>query len=584
MASKSKVINTVLRLKDDMSGGLLDAAKKAKKAGAQIDDSMMKSTRKVIAWKNKFKDSMADVAKKAATFSAATAAGLAAGFLALDGATEEYRRAHGKLNTAFDAAKLTATDAKLAYEGFYRILGDTDTATEASQLLAELTQNSQDIYTWLHIAAGVAGKYGDSLPIEGLIESMNETAKVGQVTGSFADALNWAGVSEDKFNEQLEGCNTEAKRNSLIMQTMLDLYNGAAHAFYENNGELMKSRSLQTRLADTMAGLGDASLIVKNGLLEMMGAQEDGGFRAGSMLDWASTKAEQFASWVQSVDFSAFAAKVDAEFVTALGMARDAMDWCREHGDTLIGALKVLGGLFIAGKALVFAGTLIEAGSTLFGFGKTVLSVSRSGLPALASGFIKAAGSLGGLIAKAAAFAASNWIVIFLTAAVAAGVWLYQNWDRLKGEATNLRDTIKNVFSGIKDSIVGSFDNAKKSVTGFFDWLDKKVESMPVVGLLYQGGKSALDWIGDKLSGNAIGTSYWRGGLTRVNERGGEIMNLPSGTKIIPHDLSRKAIASGHQISVNVVVQGNVVGNRQFAREMGEEVAGEILKQLDNIA
>ena len=36
-----------------------------------------------------------------------------------------------------------------------------------------------------------------------MIESANETAKVGQVTGSLADALNWVGISEDAFNEKL---------------------------------------------------------------------------------------------------------------------------------------------------------------------------------------------------------------------------------------------------------------------------------------------------------------------------------------------------------------------------------------------
>lgn len=43
---------------------------------------------------------------------------------------------------------------------------------------------------------GVSGTFGDALPIEGLIESANETAKVGKVTGVLADALNWAGISE----------------------------------------------------------------------------------------------------------------------------------------------------------------------------------------------------------------------------------------------------------------------------------------------------------------------------------------------------------------------------------------------------
>ena len=51
--AKNKVINTVLTLKDEMSGGLVAAAKAAKKSGKNIDDSMMQATRKVVAFKNK---------------------------------------------------------------------------------------------------------------------------------------------------------------------------------------------------------------------------------------------------------------------------------------------------------------------------------------------------------------------------------------------------------------------------------------------------------------------------------------------------------------------------------------------------
>ena len=123
---------------------------------------------------------------------ATAAAGAVTGLLALESATEEYRVAQGKLNTAFEAAGYSTETAKQAYTEFYKILGDTDTATEASQLLAKLATNEEDVSTWTNIAAGVFGTFGDSLPIEGLIESANETAKVGQVTGVLADALNWA--------------------------------------------------------------------------------------------------------------------------------------------------------------------------------------------------------------------------------------------------------------------------------------------------------------------------------------------------------------------------------------------------------
>ena len=157
----------------------------------------------------------------------------------LDESTEEYRRAQGRLNTAFEAAGYGADTAQQAYKAFYGILGDTDTATEASQLLAKLAESEEDVATWTEIAAGVSGTFGDSLPIEGLIEAANETAKVGEVTGTLADALNWVGISEDEFNAKLAAAGSESERNRLIMETLSNQYDQAAQAFYRNNEALV---------------------------------------------------------------------------------------------------------------------------------------------------------------------------------------------------------------------------------------------------------------------------------------------------------------------------------------------------------
>ena len=146
---------------------------------------------------------------------ATAAAGAVTGLLAIEQATEEYRVAMGKLNTAFQAANMSQEAAKQSYTEFYKILGDTDTATEASQLLAKLADSEEDIANWTDIAAGVYGTFGDSLPIEGLIEAANETVKVGTVTGVLADALNWAGISEDEFNEKLKQAKSQTERTNL---------------------------------------------------------------------------------------------------------------------------------------------------------------------------------------------------------------------------------------------------------------------------------------------------------------------------------------------------------------------------------
>lgn len=188
---------------------------------------------------------------------------LVSSLLNLDSATEEYRAAQGKLQTAYEAAGYSSDSAQTAYREFYKILGDTDTAVEASQLLAKLADNEQDLTKWTQIAAGVSGTFGDSLPIEGLIESANETAKVGQITGSLADALNWAGISEDEFNAKLAECSNESDRNQLIMSTLSGTYDEASAAFYRNNEAIVAARDAQASLDESLGRVGEAVANIK---------------------------------------------------------------------------------------------------------------------------------------------------------------------------------------------------------------------------------------------------------------------------------------------------------------------------------
>lgn len=685
--AKNKVINTVLTLKDEMSGGLVAAAKAAKKSGKNIDDSMMQATRKVVAFKNKSLTALGDFAKKGVKAAGAAVAGMTAAFIALDGATEEYRVAQGKLNAGFQAAGFSADVARKSYRNFYAILGDADTATEASQLLANMAKNAEDVTKWTRIAAGVHGTFGDSLPIEGLVESANETARTGKVTGVFADALNWVGIMEDDFNAKLEQTTDVSKRNQLIMDTLSKTYDKAADSFYANNQQVVNARRNHATLDEMLAKVGDTSSKVKNQLWVLAGAAEDGSIRSGSMLDWVQRKAEAFGQWIEGLDLSSLQKQFDEQFARALQKAGEALQWVRDNSDTLIGTLKKLAVVWGVGKMLAFAAGAIETVQTIGGFIKTLkrlivlkgkdtaawaantacviankvalaahavvggmrwlvngiatlmtnavewsvntaciiankaaliahkavggvvwlvqqaaalgvasaawihntamMVVNKAGMVASAVASGVATGATAALTAAQwalnAAFVATpiGWIVLGLAAVVAAGVALYKNWDTVKAKAGEVWNSIKTAFGGIRDSIVNAFSAAKEKVAGFFSWLNQKIESVPILGSIYKGGKNAVSWIADRLDGNAMGTPYWRGGYTRVNERGGEIMNLPSGTQIIPHDVSVKA-AGGRSVTVNVNIQGNVIGNREYTEQVGEYVGRKVLAALGN--
>lgn len=198
---------------------------------------------------------------------AGAVANIASSFLNIDKATEEVRENLAKVDSAFSASGKSAESSRKAYKDFYKILGDSDTAAESAQLLAQLAKSEQEVDKWTRTATGVMATFGDSLPINSLIEAANETAKVGTVTGVLADALNWVGISEDEFNAKLAACSSEQERNALITETLAATYEDAATAYEANNAGLMQARELQAQLDESLALLGGTVQNVKNGLL-----------------------------------------------------------------------------------------------------------------------------------------------------------------------------------------------------------------------------------------------------------------------------------------------------------------------------
>jgi nitroreductase len=92
-----------------------------------------------------------------------------------------------------------------------------------------------------------------------LTEAANETAKTGALTGSLADALNWAGVNEEKFQEQLDGCNTEQERQALITETLNGLYSETADKYRETNKEVIAANEANEAWTASMAEVGAAA-------------------------------------------------------------------------------------------------------------------------------------------------------------------------------------------------------------------------------------------------------------------------------------------------------------------------------------
>lgn len=183
--------------------------------------------------------------------------------------TKEYRTSMAQLTSAFQANGSSATQAKKTYGELFRFMGETDTAVEASNLLSQLTQDEKELAQWTKTLQGVYATFPDSLPIEGLVESANETARVGKITGNLADALNWAGVSEDEFNAKLAQTSTLEEREALIRETLSGLYDDAAEAYEKNAGAIMAQNEAQNRLNESLARAGSAAQPLQTALTNL---------------------------------------------------------------------------------------------------------------------------------------------------------------------------------------------------------------------------------------------------------------------------------------------------------------------------
>lgn len=227
----------------------------AQKAIKEVSGELNGLSKSAKSSSGKVGAAMKGIAKGAAIAVAAIAA-VGAAIVALGKKSLEFTREHAKLVASFQAVGASAQHAESTYKGLYRFLGDSGKATEAASHLALIATNQEQLAEWTRISQGVYARFGDSLPIEGLTEAANETLKVGKVTGTLADALNWAGVSEDEFNAKLAATSTYEEREALLRKTLNNLYGEAADIYEKNNKALLDYNESQARLDQTMAEAG----------------------------------------------------------------------------------------------------------------------------------------------------------------------------------------------------------------------------------------------------------------------------------------------------------------------------------------
>lgn len=177
----------------------------------------------------------------------------------------------------------------------------------------------------------------------------------------------------------------------------------------------------------------------------------------------------------------------------------------------------------------------------------------------------------------------AEWSQTFADAKDAAGGYLAEleesagtTWEEISSGASSMEGDIASAFQNAKDEAEAAWDG----VTGWFEeniWgpLSERAQSawsslQSTIANIQSSSSSFSFSIPSIFSGHATGSSFYAGGWTEINERGGEIVDLPQGSRIYPHATTERMIQAELESrqpsgSGPVVIKGNTFYVREEA-------------------
>ena len=265
LAARITELNSDLQANSDK---LQDARSEADKLTESLDDTGEAADDSGGGF-TVMKGALADLVSNAIQGAISAVGDLIGSLLELSEATEEYRTMQAKLEGSAESFGYSLDFANEKYKQFYEYVGDDQMATNAITNLLGMQVSTETVSEAANAAIAVWSAYGDSIPIEGLTESINETAQVAKVTGSLADALNWAGISEDAFNAKLETMSSTQERADYIARALNSTYGASKKTYDDLSGSLRDANAAEVELKDTQAELGQAIEPVNTAITEM---------------------------------------------------------------------------------------------------------------------------------------------------------------------------------------------------------------------------------------------------------------------------------------------------------------------------
>ena len=197
---------------------------------------------------NKASGQISGVSKAAGT--------LAGAALATVPATSELRRDLSFLELNAERAGVGVDKAKEAFKTFNTVSGETDSSVEAVSNLLAAGFTESNLQKAVEGVSGAMARFPDTLKIESLSDSIQETVATGKSIGQFGEYLDRVGIGAANFDAELANCSTQAERTDLVLQALAD---GGAQESYDawskNNKELVANEEAMTEMQTAVGDL-----------------------------------------------------------------------------------------------------------------------------------------------------------------------------------------------------------------------------------------------------------------------------------------------------------------------------------------
>ena len=212
-------------------------------------------------------------------FAPVTAAigGVAAAAVATVPATEEFRADLSLLDNNARQAGVGIDAVRKAFMDFNTISGETDSSIEAVSNLLQAGFTESNLQIAVEGLANAAATFPDTLKIESLADSLQETLATGTATGQFGELLDRLGIGAENFSSNLALCTNEIDRQRMALSVLVDgPLKGAYEGWRQNNEGLVQNREASLELQTAIAELAESLLPLVTNLTEL----------ATQFLDW----------------------------------------------------------------------------------------------------------------------------------------------------------------------------------------------------------------------------------------------------------------------------------------------------------